>query len=90
MGRFSVIFFSYRSVGHLTGPPLINTDPGEGESHELYSIWEFYEIHETLPRKILNYGKWSSVKGLTLPKENKWIRRRNLEVLKLQGNDTWA
>ena len=53
---------------------------GEKNNHELFSIWEFYEIHPTLPRKILQYGNWSSVEGLALTKVNKWVRRRNLEV----------
>ena len=44
-------------------------------------IWEFYEIHPSRPRKLKEYGKWNS-NGLVLAKETKWIRRRNLEVMR--------
>ena len=43
------------------------------------SIWEFYEIHPSIPRKLLEYGQWTS-DGLSLNKEAKWTRRRDLEV----------
>ena len=43
------------------------------------SIWEFYEIHPSIPRKLLEYGQWTSG-GLSLNKEKKWNRRRDLEV----------
>ena len=43
------------------------------------SIWEFYEILPSIPRKLLEYGQWTSG-GLSLNKEKKWNRRRDLEV----------
>ena len=46
------------------------------------SIWEYYEIHPSIPRKLLEYGQWTSG-GLSLNKEAKWNRRRDLEVGKV-------
>ena len=42
------------------------------------SIWEFYEIHSSLPRKLLDYGNWNYVYGLFVLDEVKWNRRKNL------------
>ena len=49
---------------------------------EFISIWEFYEIHPSRPRKLKPYGQWNSSaeKQLSLTKESKWNRRRDLEV----------
>ena len=44
------------------------------------SIWEFYEIHSSLPRKLNFYGNWNINDGLNISKEIKWNRRKNLEV----------
>ena len=44
-------------------------------------IFEFYEIHPTVPRQMLPYGTWDSENGLKLTKNGKWDRRRNLQVL---------
>ena len=44
-------------------------------------IWEFYEIHPSITRKILPYGSWEPIEGLKLSKDDKWIRRKNLEVI---------
>ena len=44
-------------------------------------LFEFYEIHPIVPRQILPYGNWDSQNGLTLTKNGKWDRRRNLQVL---------
>ena len=44
------------------------------------SVWEFYEIHSSLPRKINFYGNWNDTNGLNVAKEIKWSRRKNLEV----------
>ena len=44
-------------------------------------LFEFYEIHPTVPRQFLPYGNWDSENGLTLPENGKWDRRRNLQVL---------
>ena len=49
-------------------------------SNEYWSIWEFYEIHETRPKKILYYGNWHLKEGLSITNEDKWVRRKNLEV----------
>ena len=47
----------------------------------LVKIWEFYEIHSTIPRKLLSYGHWNNGGGLVIPKPLKWERRGNLEVV---------
>ena len=47
---------------------------------DFVELWEYYEIHPSKPRKILSYGSWTPIGGLKLSKEEKWIRRRNLEV----------
>ena len=47
---------------------------------EIVSIWEFYEIHSSLPRKLNFYGNWNINDGLNISKEIKWTRRKNLEV----------
>ena len=44
-------------------------------------LFEFYEIHPTVPRQILPYGNWDSQNGLTLTENGKWDRRKNLQVL---------
>ena len=44
-------------------------------------IFEFYEIHETLPRKLRPYGTWNEVTAMQIPNKQKWERRKNLEVL---------
>ena len=43
-------------------------------------IWEFYEIHPTRPKKLNYYGSWESKNGLNISNEDKWDRRKNLEV----------
>ena len=47
----------------------------------LAKIWEFYEIHSTIPRKLLSYGYWNNGEGLVIPNPSKWSRRGNLEVV---------
>ena len=47
----------------------------------LVKIWEFYEIHPTMPRKLLSYGFWSNGERLVIPKPSKWARRGDLEVV---------
>ena len=44
------------------------------------SIWEFYEIHSSHPRKLKWYGNWNSINGIDVTKEEKWSRRKNFEV----------
>ena len=47
---------------------------------EIITVWEMYEIHETVPRKIGSIGTWTYVTGLKISQPQKWIRRKNLEV----------
>lgn len=44
------------------------------------TIWEYYEIHKTVPRKFQFYGTWSLFGGLSVTKIDKWTRRQNLQV----------
>ena len=44
------------------------------------SIMEYYEIHSSRPRKLRFYGKWSTLNGFYFIGEDKWSRRKNLEV----------
>ena len=44
------------------------------------SIMEYYEIHSSRPRKLRFYGKWNTINGLNVTGEDKWNRRKNLEV----------
>ena len=53
-------------------------------SSGIISIWEFYEIHWSLPRKLLTYGNWNSVNGLFIADKVKWNRRKNLDGLSLR------
>ena len=41
-------------------------------------LWEQYEIHGTIPRKLLHYGNWTTDNGLKLVTEEKWTRRKHL------------
>ena len=41
-------------------------------------LWEQYEIHGTIPRKLLHYGNWTNDNGLKLVTEEKWTRRKDL------------
>ena len=42
-------------------------------------IWEYYEIHSSLPRVLQAYGFWTEV-DLEVFEMSKWIRRRDLKV----------
>ena len=44
------------------------------------SIMEYYEIHSSHPRKLRFYGNWNTINGLKVTEEDKWNRRKNLEV----------
>ena len=46
---------------------------------ENIKIWEMYQIHPTIPTKVLPYGNWSD-RGIELKKESKWQRRKDLTV----------
>ena len=50
------------------------------ERGDLLKIWEFYEIHSTLPRQLLPYGVWNDIDRLKITKTAKWSRRRDLKV----------
>ena len=52
-------------------------DYKEGKSIKIY---EFYEIHATRPKKLNYYGNWNSKNGLNIPNQEKWDRRKNLQV----------
>ena len=43
-------------------------------------LWEYYEIHPSIPRKVLSFGVWTSTGGLKEPQESKFERRKNFEV----------
>ena len=45
------------------------------------SIWEFYEINSSVPRKILYYATWAIETGLRIKNTKKWSRRKNMEVM---------
>ena len=51
-----------------------------GAEGKVIKIFEFYEIHPTIPRQMLPYASWDSVNGLSLNEDEKWERRRNLQV----------
>ena len=44
------------------------------------NIMEYYEIHSSHPRKLRFYGNWNQISGLKVTREDKWNRRKNLEV----------
>ena len=52
---------------------------GNNSMNEI-SVTEYYEIHSSHPRRSISYGKWDSINGLNVTKEDKWTRRNNLEV----------
>ena len=43
-------------------------------------IWECYRVHPTMSMKIVPYGTWSKQNGLSINSNEKWIRRKDLEV----------
>ena len=47
-------------------------------------IFEFYEIHPTVPKQLLIYGTWDFMNGTSLSKLQKWNRRRNLQSMPLK------
>ena len=48
-------------------------------SHNI-TIWECYQIHSTKAKKIVFYGTWNIKDGLSISSEDKWVRRKDLEV----------
>ena len=49
-------------------------------------LWEHYQIHEKIPKKLIKYGSWTSAanQGLNLVSEEKWIRRKDLQGVHLR------
>ena len=50
------------------------------ETKQQVLIWECYQVHQTKPKKIVPYGTWSQQNGLNINSNDKWIRRKDLEV----------
>ena len=50
------------------------------ETSETIRIWEFYQIHSSIPETILEYGHWTPKFGLNVETSSKWRRRRDLQV----------
>ena len=50
------------------------------ETSETIRIWEFYQIHSSIPETILKYGHWTPKFGLNVETSSKWRRRRDLQV----------
>ena len=53
------------------------------KNSNIFVLWEMYQIHQNIPKKILKYGKWSIEKGLIIENKSKWDRRKNLEVCRV-------
>ena len=47
---------------------------------QMIQVYEFYEIHATVPRQLLSYGTWNESNGLLISSNDKWLRRRDLKV----------
>ena len=58
---------------------LLTYSTNDKQSSEI-NIWEYYEIHSSLSRKVIFLGDWNSAYGLNITKIDKWTRRANLEV----------
>ena len=58
---------------------LLTYRTNDKQSSEI-NIWEYYEIHSSLSRKVIFLGDWNSAYGLNITKIDKWTRRTNLEV----------
>ena len=52
----------------------------ETDTEGMVTIWEYYEIHPTVNKKMLKYGTWSLKDGLETSKATKWVRRSDFEV----------
>ena len=52
----------------------------ETDTEGMVTIWEYYEIHPTVNKKMLKYGTWSLKVGLETSKATKWVRRSDFEV----------
>ena len=58
---------------------LLTYDINHKHSVEV-NIWEYYEIHSSISRKVIHLGGWNPAYGLNITKLDKWTRRTNLEV----------
>lgn len=56
----------------------IFSSDSDGKALKMY---EFYEIHPSVPRQMVPYGFWDSSIGLLLTDTEKWNRRKNLQVV---------
>ena len=57
--------------------------PKGKENHgrnEGLKIFEYYEIHPSVPRLRSEYGSWTAKDGLRLIEPSKWIRRKDMQV----------
>ena len=52
----------------------------ETDNKGMVTIWEYYEIHASVNRKMLEYGTWSLKVRLETSKATKWVRRSDFEV----------
>ena len=52
----------------------------ETSNQGVVTIWEYYDIHPTVNRKMLRYGTWSMEFGLETSNATKWVRRSDFEV----------
>ena len=52
----------------------------ETDNQEMVTIWEYYEVHPTVDRKMLKYGTWRLKEGLETSNTTKWVRRSDFEV----------
>ncbi len=51
------------------------------ENGILVKLWEVYRILDYRPMTINSIGNWTSDQGLILSKEEKWQRRRDMQVM---------
>ena len=59
---------------------MYNTNGKSQYDENLFiGMWDHYEIHHTIPRKLLHYGNYTFENGLKLVSEEKWIRRKDLQ-----------
>ena len=71
----------------LDGLPLDTDDDfylysAPKENSDFITILELYQLHHSIPKRSLAYGNWSVASGLRHTSIEKWVRRRDFEVLK--------
>ena len=52
------------------------------ENSDMIDIWKLYQLHHSIPKRSQAYGNWSVASGLRHTSIEKWVRRRDFEVLK--------